>query len=129
MNKPVNFEIAKLLKEKEFNLYCQCSYWNDELTPYTPGYALEDGTTSNEKYWEFERYYAPTITEVVMWLYEKHGIWIECLHRGMLGDFTFKVSKLKKGWRTEPHYIHETGFNSPTGAYEAAIKHTLENLI
>ena len=76
MNTPISFELAKLLKEKRYNKYCRWSYWEGWLTPHTPGYALEDGTTSQENYWDFERYYAPTIADVVMWLYEKHGIWI-----------------------------------------------------
>ena len=46
MNKEVNFEIAKLLKEKGFRL----------LPDFKSSY--------------------PTIAEVVMWLYEKHGVWI-----------------------------------------------------
>lgn len=106
MNTRVNIEIAKLLDDKKYP-YVFTTVGNVERVPLN----------------------IPTIVEVVMWLYETHGVWIECLHRGDMGDFTFKVSKLKKGWRTEPHYIHEKGFNSPTGVYESAIIYTLENLI
>ena len=120
MIKPVEFVTAKLLKEKEFDKMCE-------------RYEYQSDSPSKESRLKFltdEDYIGiPTIGQVVMWLYEKHGIWIECLHRGDMGDFTFKVSKLKKGWRTEPHYIHETGFNSPTEAYEAAIEYVLTNLI
>lgn len=131
MNKEVNFEISKLLKDKGFmdkNMYgevrlSQPKFYDNTGVIHDIKNAFEN-TGLNLK----ECYNAPTIAVVVMWLYEKHEIWIECLHRGMLGDFTFKVSKLKKGWRTEPHYIHESGYNSPTEAYEAAIKHTLENI-
>jgi hypothetical protein len=70
--------------------------------------------------------------EVCMWLYEKHGIWIEVQHCGTFNQFSFKISKLnKKNIKKEPHYVYPfgKGFNSPTEAYESAIKYTLENLI
>jgi len=117
MNTPISFELAKLLKEKRYNKYCRWSYWEGWLTPHTPGYALEDGTTSQENYWDFERYYAPTIADVVMWLYEKHGIWIEVYYNNSRKKFyTF--------WNRE-----EYTFNSPTEAYSAVIKYTLKHLI
>lgn len=126
MNTLVNFELAKLLKEKGFDVYCGKKYVSQ---------CLWQKPNSREKYKNSEIHKnssdvsAPTIAEVVMWLYEKHGIWIECLHRGDMGDFTFKISKLKKGWRTEPHYIHNKGFNTPTEAYESAIEYILTKLI
>lgn len=125
MNTPVNFETAKKLKEKGYNLYSEWSYWEDELTNRTPGYPLEDGTTSQENYWDFDRYYAPTIAEVVMWLYKNHGIWISV---GVVPFekyymFEYAISKLDG-------HIHQDGvFVTPTGAYKAAIKYTLNNLI
>jgi len=123
MTTAVSFELAKLLKEKGFDLYCQHSYWKGELTLHTPGYALKDGTTSQANYFNFERYYAPTISEVVMWLYEKHGLWIS----------------VKQGYKWEwyietvgnhPELKYNDGLeDSPTEAYEAAIEYTLKNLI
>lgn len=126
MNKPVNFEIAKLLKEKGFDLYCVWSYWNKELTSRTPGYALEDGTTSQENYWDFDRYYAPTIAEVVMWVYEKHGIWISVLQMLNNGEkVTWYASYYEQGVGEDI----EIYYNSPTDAYEATIEYTLNKLI
>lgn len=125
MNTPVSFKLAKLLKEKGYNLYCRCSYWEGELTLYTPGYALEDGTTSQENYWDFERYYAPTIADVVMWLYEKHEYWCYTYTNGKIwypciqhkfGDMAVLSGKIGE-------------FNSPTEAYEAAISYALNSLI
>ena len=129
MNTHVNFETAKLLKQKGFNLYCVWSYWKDELTPHTPEYALEDGTTSQENYWDFERYYAPTIAEVVMWLYEKHEIWIDV----SLSQFS-KPKDLQWMYSIvftqRCTYSHSPkSYNSPTEAYEAAILYTLNKLI
>lgn len=65
----------------------------------------------------------PTISDVVMWLYEKHGIWIYV-------DFYnknrwFGVFRNKEGVKTELFDV----FNSPTEAYEAAIDYILNNLI
>lgn len=133
MNTHVDFEIAKLLKEKGFDEPCYNAYdshamqfsngWleyicdNETDIPFTKGDLRPQDTL------------APIIAEVVMWLYEKHRIWIECLHRGDMGDFTYKVSKLKNNWKTEPHYIYENGYNSPTEAYQEAIDYTLKNLI
>jgi hypothetical protein len=71
MNTPVSFEIAKLLKEKGFIDTCEKVYRSDGLL-YTPMMSgsklmhsniLEDGSVS-----------APTIAEVVMWLYEKQMV-------------------------------------------------------
>lgn len=82
MNKPVSFELAKLLKEKGCDIPCRTTVslqeegkvyndhanevidWNNFIPTTNP--ALEKCFIS-----------APTIADVVMWLYEKHGIWIE----------------------------------------------------
>ena len=150
MNTQVNFEIAKLLKEKGWNALCSSFYFEDgtfkenELTG-TNGYYGDDYCFSQSEFLEnwndkwlttkngnrcfgcskslgyFETFSAPTIAEVVMWLYEKHGMWV----------YTSKPNE--EGW-----VIHWQGlnnypplqyYNSPTEAYEAAITYTLENLI
>ena len=122
MNKEVSFSIAKLLKEKgiifETKLY----------------YSSETKVTSVS----YNEFAAPTVAEVVMWLYEKHGIWIsvECDVYGKLWYAKFTVAS-KSLWENEDKR-HEvlTSFrkfynehDTPTKAYEAAIKHTLNNLI
>ena len=69
MNTPVSFELAKLLKEKGFdgNYF---HYWN--MVNHSGEWKVDTSI------WEYTDNYieAPTIAEVVMWLYEKHGIWI-----------------------------------------------------
>lgn len=85
MNKEVNFELAKLLKEKEIYIPAFHYYENEVLKePY-----LENGSSTDTEFRvelsDLKEYFnewskkisAPTIAEVVMWLYEKHGIWIE----------------------------------------------------
>lgn len=144
MNTHVDFETAKSLKEKGFDLpmeqngrvYCegtgqiasiissdQISNWNDKCY--------------------IEICSAPTISEVVMWLYEKHGIW-------MWVDSQMNV---KSDWRTlipnsfsfgysirpanEKDYLEKynkpiivgTAYSSPTEAYQEAINYSLKNLI
>lgn len=55
------------------------------------------------------------------WLRVNHGIWTEVLHRGDMGDFTFKICELdKNNWKKVPHYIHNDGFNSPQETYLTA---------
>lgn len=133
MNTPVSFPIAKLLKEKGFErnvgyskpYYNHLGELNGDVTEYVRAQIHDEDTTP------FETTPVPTIAEVVMWLYEKHGIWI------------FSDRTNKWFWTIEKpnsEYIHQedlplteksiyNGFDSPTEAYEAAIKYTLNNLI
>ena len=59
---------------------------------------------------------SPTIADVVMWLYRKHGIWISLTHQHN-----------KFFWSFGSYQTQE--FNSPTEAYSQAIIYTLKNLI
>lgn len=71
----ITFKTAKLAKEKGFSYYVSYSYWNEELTSMTPGYALDDGTHSDYKiYLEYQRYLAPTQSLLQKWLREEHNI-------------------------------------------------------
>ena len=142
MIEPVKFETAKLLKEKGFDekpLHIKLN------TEYIEGYDwdIEDEEDSL-KVREFQfkdaicshLYLRPTIGQVVMWLYEKHGIWIQ-------GPFPYNNSKwgwviflLKEplegadGYKNVMSLHHEPyKFNSPTEAYEKAIEYVLSNLI
>lgn len=125
MNKEVNFEIVKLLKEKGFN-----------MTPYL---TIDNENPKNLKSNFNPREYQPwyftlTIADVVMWLYEKHGIWIEVSCHTVFDEkddtievdlFYFAARKLK------PVEILYSGdfVNSPIEAYEDGILYTLNNLI
>lgn len=66
------------------------------------------------------------ISDVVMWLYEKHGIWAEVRHNLMTEQFLFEI--IKNEGETH-HNNEELLFNSPTEAYEAAIEYCLTKLI
>ena len=118
MNTPVSFPIAKLLKEKEY----KDKNMLGTVRLSEPEYYDPNGIIHNikdifeEKDYEIEDCFnAPTIAEVVMWLYEKHGIWISV---GSIDDSTI--------FR---HCFSNIDFNSPTEAYEAAIEYVLENLL
>jgi hypothetical protein len=79
MNTPVSFELAKLLKEKEY----KDKNMLGTVRLSEPEYYDPNGIIHNikdifeEKDYKIEDCFnAPTIAEVVMWLYEKHWIWI-----------------------------------------------------
>lgn len=69
--------------------------------------------------------FAPTIAEVIDWLYEKHGVWISVLHKRRSENkyFDYEI-KLPNGME-----IYSWDHNSPTEAGEAAIEYTLNELI
>lgn len=120
MNTPVNLEIAKLLKEKGFNVKCRYEFNNYHSTYDNP--IINRGNTYKGKEPEHIIYQAPTIGEVVMWLFDTHGIWIwvECYESDSKFIPQIPNSNLEKvlGY-----------YNSPSEAYSAAIIYTLNNLI
>jgi hypothetical protein len=132
MNNPVNFETAKLLKEKGFDVPASDCYnlngllFSNGWCEYIADDHEFDGLIYPNKLKEKD-VLAPTIAEVVMWLYDKHGIWIiadpcvnfECWTPGV---FTKSDTNLGK-------YKGLLELNTPTEAYEAAIIYTLKNLI
>ena len=115
MNTPVSFEIAKVLKEKGFNIPQLYFYIDGDIS-----WKVDNTRCRNQIEGE---YAAPTIAEVVMWLYEKHGIWINCNIAPNFETFScYVVHKKLGGYDTEE-------FNSPTEAFSEAIEYTLKNLI
>lgn len=114
MNTPVSFNIAKLLKVKGCDI--ECNY----------GYDFRSDNLQN-----FGRYIvshmvynAPTISEVIMWLYDKHGIWVwVSMELGYTNTFCWQLT----GEHTSSNY--KAFFKTPTDAYVDAITYTLNNLI
>ena len=111
MNTPVSFKIAKLIKEKGLDI--------EKPNFYNSHGQLK--TTVQDFF--IPRYEAPTIAEVVMWLYEKHGIWVS-VTMSYSGLFWLRIAKQNKD-----EIDTEESFNSPTEAYSQAIEFTLKNLI
>lgn len=112
----ISFELAKLLKEKGFKSESKAFY--DGL-----GELLHYNHSNNEM--QRFRYEASIIAEVIMWLYEKHGVWIYLVPAEDNKD-VFKP--FFRGKNIIDQHLTEF-FNSPTEAYEAAIEYTLNNLI
>ena len=112
MNTTVSFEIVKLLEKIGWKF------------PYTIEYLEELQGTNN--YVES----IPTIADVVMWIYEKHGIWIEIGYGLHASGFYFGVSTIENHEYINQKLISDVPpFSTPTEAYEAAIEYTLKNLI
>ena len=120
----VKFELAKLLKEKGYNNPTRDCY-NVHGLSFSNGWCEYigddfefDGLVKANKLRK-EDTLAPTIAEVVIWLYEKHGIWISVEQNSFIGGG--KSSFISNIKRVE--------YNSPTEAYESAIEYCLTNLI
>jgi hypothetical protein len=133
MNTSVSFNLAQLLKEKEV-IIKPLSLKNK--TDYIEGYELD--TEDAEDFlkirdFQFEDnvcshlYLKPTIAEVVMWLYERHSIWVkvECPENSVNNDWVSYIHKIGKFECIFASHI----VSSPTEAYEAAIHYCLKNLI
>lgn len=123
MNTPVSFEIKQLLYDKG---------WRYELGLDETGYRVKH-SLAEQRWNEGDLTYVDiTISEVVMWLYEKHDIWIYT-HKD--GGWWFPVIENYYDEDDQGTIIEDlskmtrTYFNSPTEAYEAGIEYTLNNLI
>ena len=169
MDTPVSFEIAKLIKEKgwlmptlhfffedgelrencfndtvgsnygdEFSVeFCELTEnWNDGFLTKKDGHRCF-GCSKSRGY--LETFSAPTIAEVVMWLYEKHRIWTEVYPRefkelNLMWSYTltkiestYTINGIEFPNIEKPDDIPT--WKSLTEAYEAAINYILNNLI
>lgn len=130
MTQPVSFEISKLLKEKGFNEPVTKSY-RISVNPKKelPTEPITDEITyfSNVR----ESIPAPTIAEVVMWFYTKHNIWIKVdVEQYPDGNnWLWQIVDLAAINKFTLVYGDDGDYNSPEEAYEAAIKHVLNELI
>ena len=125
MNTPVSFELAKLLKEKGFNGICKniYAYGRENQTIEN----LSELDNNNDRgYW-----LAPTIAEVVMWIHKEKGLWINVIYMGFELKYSWSIDIITTSGSNWDSYGEEDDvyYNSPTEAYEAAIEHTLKNLI
>ena len=116
MNTTVNFETKQLLFDKG---------WKYELGFDETGHKVKN-SLAEQRWNEGDLTYVDiTITEVVMWLYEKHGIWIYLIP----AEDNKKVFKpFFRGENITDQHLTKF-FESPTEAYEAAITHALTKLI
>lgn len=149
MNTPVSFPLAKLLPTKGVSLksdlfytdsYGLCSLGGDGECLYIHCHPISNKFEvfydCNGEFEEGIRYNAPTIADVVMWLYEKHEIYI---HISPHGDYETSLKDCKWWFSIykDKAYNLQGGsgitegiesFDSFTEAYEEGIKYVLTNL-
>lgn len=121
---PVNLLLAKLLEERNYDKPTNHLYVDDKLI----------NTDCRFCNWNLEYDYegllnpisAPTIIEVIMWIYNIHGYWIE-VYIDDDGSFGYLISKITKEGRID--YPKKRNFDSVEKAYEIAVEYTLKNLI
>lgn len=136
MNKPVNYPIAKILQEKCFDSQQPVAeYWEVDKIQYLfetyeeeyHSIHHEDSPTNN-----VFLCLAPTISDVVMWIYKKYGIWISVninqkMERFKADIFELLSYKCTIDGRSENR--QEYGWETPEEAYDAAIEYILQNKI
>lgn len=127
MNTLVSFEIAKLLTHLDFN-----------QINVDRGYLITTGEESSNymiDYMNRRAIAAPTIAEVVMWIYEKYNIWINVYpvkYDNSILKWTYSISKIDNGFVVngvefpeinDPNLIPT--WTSPIKTYDEAIKNIL----
>lgn len=125
MNKPISYDLAKLLRDKGFDEFCFYHYYIDGNYTKTIDGDFKNSTIKHQHPLELEiECSAPTISDVVTWLYEKYGIWIQpMIYRRNPNDFIGAIY-----YNTNNSHFTESS-NDPRKAIEAAIEYTLNNLI
>lgn len=138
MNLPINLKLAKLLKEKGYNNPCS-HYYEHALTSRIDG---ETGNNTGAFGWEkgethFHSHYfinniksvdfsnnnwymcaAPTIAEVVCWIYSKYQIWVQV---SILKDdeWHYSIRRKDNNWNIE--FPTKEKYTSMENAYEKGI--------
>ena len=116
MNTPVSFKIKQLLFDKK---------WRYELTLDEGGQRVEN-SLAEQRWNEGDISYVEiAISDIILWLYDNHGIWISVSKdwdKDTLLGFESVIDD-------NDGFIDCGTFKTPTEAYEAAIIHTLNNNI
>lgn len=109
----VDFEVAKLLKEKGFvrNISTELRY-------------MPDGSTQLHGFYAYS-WSRPTIQLAVKWIYENFRIEIDirCINSYRNDNYEYCIHKDNDVIKTKNAFV------TRDEAYQAAIKYTLENLI
>lgn len=126
MNKEVSYALAKLLKEKNVYIWSKLRYTDFE------------GIVKLEESNNYVFPYAPTISDVVMWIYKNYKIWIsvecDCCGQLWFAKFTTASSDLREDLEKRSKIISATRLFeniklSLEESYEAAITCFLNNPI
>lgn len=147
MTTNVSFELAKLLKEKGFKKEC-LFYYNKqgELPERWESSGSSTDTDVPIYLEEFEANFnspnlvgvhqigdvscsAPTIAEVVMWLYEKYEVWISSEPFIKNDNSVVNIYKIFKEGIIDTISRGSLGYDSPTEAYEASIEYVLTKIL
>ena len=151
MTTPVNFETAKLLKEKGFEK--ECLFYYDKQGKLPERWESSGSSTDTDVaiyLEEFEANFnsrrlvgvhqigdvscsAPTIAQAVMWLYEEHSLWILPIPT-VCGYFAWKIIDMQDNPERpieRPPYSDVDGvdYKTPREAYEAAIEYVLTKIL
>lgn len=130
MVQEVKYEIAKLLKEKGFDLPTKGFYYSEEFK--TEDIRITDSMNHNSHVSKFS---APTIAQVIMWLCEKQ---IDLCHivnyknnvrKYRMGIVYIKNNVIESTFIKDENTLDFLEFDSLTEAYSSAITHVLTNLI
>ena len=153
--KYVNFEIAKLLKEKGFKEWCRCCYGTavlhngKDISFYEECDLKDEGRGNEIEYVEGGAFHylncnngdedtnvwaAPTIQTVVDWLLEAHHYYIQVMldswaYNGRLGYYGLIIKTDSNFDLMLQDVCDKVFYDKPEDVYIDAIKYILENLI
>lgn len=113
-----SFEIAKLLKEKGFDIPCKQAYFNSSLVDYTM-YGFCDGELLD----------CPSQSLALKWLREVHGIFIDIMTYTIGSKIQFRWVGYDKGRLFSQEEGRTIYFESYEQAIEASLLYVLKNLI
>lgn len=124
----VSFEIAKLLKEKEFNERLLTFYITDEAKKegYFQLMAFTDDKIDNNH--SDHCYLAPTLQMAMKWIREVHNINIDIVSVWNQKQFEYQVFVVTPE-NAKSCYVDNKLYLSYEEAVESAIKHCLKYLI
>jgi hypothetical protein len=146
LSKPISFEIAKLLKEKGYSWECEEFYKKGK---YDKQFYLTTGTeydSDKNCIWDWNLsggksgmlskiipypnentavyYSAPTIAEVIDWIYQKYDIWVWVeRYSTLFRPYAEEINNERFG-KLEGHK-----YDSPTKSYEAIIEYILTEIL
>lgn len=122
----VSFEIAKLLKEKGFDVYGDGSFGSEIKIwmEYSPFGKIKDVSSSRPS---IKGYPAPTLQMAMKWLREVHNLFVDIYYDYDFREgYKFSINKLTKGTILE---TNNENYSTYEQACDKAIKYCLKNLM
>ena len=132
LSAPVSFKLAKLLKRKKYKnttpnkllrpYYNHLGVLNGDMTEYITAYIAKKNTK------HLLSIDAPTIGEVVDWLFDEHKIWL-VVDITIDDNWVFSLYNCTIKRNSEIPTNDEYWYDCPKKSYEAAITYCLNKLI